>query len=105
MAIKNVNTIVRPDTSAEFWAYPAPIRAYVQVTYTDTGKLLSGLDTYSEDGLTKVRTVYWKDAESQDEFITDPVIRASVVERKAYNKLHNHTITFTNETVEIVPNV
>jgi hypothetical protein len=102
-AIKNTTTTTRPDTSAPFWSYSQAVKDHVKAAYEDTGKYLTGMQTVSEDKLTKVRTVIWSSAEAQDEFLMDPMIRESFLTRKAYNILHNHTSEFSNTPIDLNP--
>lgn len=104
MPIKNITTTTRPDTSAAFWNFSQAVRDHLQATYIDTGKYLSGITVVSDDQLTKTRTVIWRDEAAQDEFLMDPVIRESFLERKAYHVLHNHTAEFSNTPVDLNPN-
>jgi hypothetical protein len=101
MPVKNVTVSTRPSTDHPFWNFSQTIKDYIKVNYRDTGKVLSGITEISSDNLTRTRTVIWRDEDSQDEFLTDPVIRQAFLERRAYQKLHGQESTYTNTIVSL----
>ena len=98
--IKNTTVMVRPSTDHDFWSFAPIVQEYVTATYLNSGKLTYGTVSVSDDNLTRIRTVLWKDQASLEEYIADEIVKQAYKERKAYCTEHNHTISSSNVVID-----
>ena len=81
--VTSIRTYRRPNTTIPFW-FNQEFHDYVQTNYQNTGKILSFNIVLSEDELTQIRTIVWKDDLTLDEFNWDDQTFALIDERETY---------------------
>jgi len=90
----------RPNTDVAFYShaeaqsghdFSSSDLAYHVSTYKDTGKFISRISSFSENGLEVTRTYIWKDESSRNEYIQDSRIAAFLTATEEYNTLNNIT--------------
>jgi len=75
---------VRPTLDVSFYPFPAGLTEYIQITYTDTGKLVSTVTEYTDGNLIQVRTNTFSDIAAWEEYTQDPLISSFLAERNQY---------------------
>jgi hypothetical protein len=88
--VTSIRTYRRPNTTIPFW-FNQEFHDYVQTAYQDTGKILSLNIVLSEDELTQIRTIVWKDDLTLDQFNWDEVTFQYKTERDTYAEENNFT--------------
>ena len=90
----------RPNTDVAFYShaeaqsghdFSSSDLAYHVSTYKDTGKFISRISSFSEDGLEVTRTLIWKDEATKNEYVQDSRMAAFLIAHEEYNTLNNIT--------------
>ena len=89
MAWRKIMKEVRPNMETPFFAASDEVILHIYEKYEKTGKCTSFDISYSEDGLTKVKTRIFDSESSRNEFVADPVIQELKVSHKAHCALEN----------------
>jgi len=88
--VTSIRTYRRPNTTIPFW-FNQEFHDYVQTNYQNTGKILSFNVVESEDQLTQIRTIVWKDDLSLDQFNWDEATFNFVSARDTYVQANDIT--------------
>lgn len=86
----------RADPSIPLYQTPQSVKDYIKATYFDTG-LITQLDTYIDDGKTKVSTFIFSSPEVEARFVDDPNLQANVAARREYNAANGITESRTQD--------
>lgn len=90
-------TLMRPDTTVQWYVVPDSVQAHIQTQFRDTGKM-TGENTTSED-LMIIREMSFVDKDTFFEFLFDPVISQMLAERKVYENANGIIRVKTEKTV------
>jgi hypothetical protein len=82
----------RASTETPFYTAPENIKDYVDEVWRTDGKYTTE-ESLTDDGLTKIIRVIFKDINLWLEFIEDPIIKTSMAERNSYLIQNNITVT------------
>ena len=87
-------TLIYSRLSADTPFYPIPqnITDYIDTTWR-TDAMMITTESLSDDGLTKISRVIFKDVNVWLQFIDDPVIKTYLAERNTYHAEHDITVT------------
>lgn len=87
-------TLIYSRASAEIPFYTAPenIKDYINAVWHTDGKYATE-ESLTDDGLTKIIRVIFKDIDLWLEFIDDPIVKLSMAERNAHHLENNITVT------------
>jgi hypothetical protein len=86
--VTSKRTYHRPNTNIPFW-FNQEFTDYLQTHYRNTGKIISFDIVLSEDELTQVRTIVWKDQATLDEFNADQNLFDFINERETHMDTNN----------------
>jgi quinol monooxygenase YgiN len=94
MSVTFIRILSRPNTDVEFRLGSEKLNQHVKETYIDTGKCLQwrAMEYLDDDKLEIMLTSLWRDQESVDELLNDPVFEEDVFETMVYN-FENEIIT------------
>jgi hypothetical protein len=96
---KIVITSTKRDLDTEFWESDSDIEDYIFEKYISTGKLISADTDCSDNGLTKICEIVFKDKESYNDFQKDPVIVYQEKIKIRYNNYYRIAMSVNiNET-------
>jgi|APGre2960657404_1045060.scaffolds.fasta_scaffold12263_3 hypothetical protein len=87
-------TLIYSRSSADtpFYTATENILDYIDAVWRTDGKYTTE-ESLTDDGLTKIIRVIFKDIDLWLEFIDDPIIKLSLAERNAYHLENNITVT------------
>lgn len=71
---KIVKRQIRPSLDVEFWDMRSLPKEIRMIMVLKTKNVYSANEQYSDDNLTQIRTAIWKDKESHDAFLQDPIV-------------------------------
>jgi hypothetical protein len=86
-------TIIYSRVSADTPFYPIPqnVLDHIDSVWRADDKMITS-ETLSEDGLTKISNITFKDVNIWLEFIDDPVIKTYIVDRNVYHAENDITV-------------
>jgi hypothetical protein len=82
----------RLSTGTPFYPIPENVRDYIDAVWRIDDIMITS-EALSDDGLTKISGVIFKDVESWLQFIDDPIIKLYLSERNAYHIENDITVT------------
>ena len=87
-------TIIYTRLSADTPFYPIPqnITDYIDTTWR-TNEMMVTTESLSDDGLTKISRVIFKDVDAWLQFIDDPIIKIYLADRNTYHNENAITVT------------
>jgi hypothetical protein len=88
--VTSIRTYHRSTTNIPFWFNQA-FMDYLQIHYQNTEKIISFNIVVSEDELTQIRTIVWKDYPTLDQFNGDQNLVDFITERETYIDTNNIT--------------
>ena len=81
----------RPSTAIPFYTLSPNVIQHIDTVWRVDDKMITS-ETLSEDGLTKISNITFKDVNIWLEFIDDPVIKTYIVDRNVYHAENDITV-------------
>ena len=85
MQIIKTFTMTRPNTTVEFYMWPADVLTHMKTIYKQAGLIVTVASSLSADGLTETIERTFDSSASSDLWAADPVITAAADVAHAYN--------------------
>jgi len=91
MTVTATQTFTQEDSRMSFYDADSNVVTHWYAAYVATDMLVSRSDTITKDGLTRTLVNVWKDQNSYDTFMADPVISGFMAFRTQYNTTNKIT--------------